>query len=371
MLTVMLLVLAYADSWQFTETDIFQPLRPEGVTVHPDGSVYIRNFADAQIIHLDKSGKLIKTFGRKGKGPGEFTFPRYVNVTNDKLYVYDLLNAQISVFKADGTFIERLETPDRGLALAKGSKGWLYGTWGTFSDPNAEGEAKAEIVWVDESFKNPKTLVSDLDKGQGQGSMVFQNNSDVIAIYSPIDTYPLMVNDANYAYISHPSDAKIFVYDYAAQKMLEPITFEHRPIPFDTDWADEQFEEAMSNSRTSTVAKGDWKKAYPEKFPAIRRLYIDPDGNLVVDRWRGRPDDNHYLLTLNRKGEVLPNTYDADFLERYMGKSSDDHVYISIFDPAEEMGGIARVPKAQAVEFAAKNPIEYDGDTGYSISISN
>lgn len=367
--SIMLLLIA-GGAWQYSETDIFQPIRKGEVVVHPNGSIYINNFSDATIHHVGKDGKRIRTIGRKGKGPGEFTFPRYINFTEGKLYVYDLLNAQISIFEEDGTFIKRIETPDRGLDLAKGSKGWIYGNWGTFSPPG-EGSDKAQVIWVDEEFKNEKTILDQLDKGSGQGSMVFQDGTNVNATYAPIDTRPLMVNDENFAYISHPSKPMVYIYDYKAQKLLDPIEFEHRPIPFDTEWAEEQFEESYNNRGDSSIPKGKWNKAFPDKFPAIREMVIDPDGNLVVDRWRGRPDENHFLLTLNRKGEVLENKYDYDFLNRFMGQSSDGFVYLSTFDTEEEMAGVARVAKEEAVAFAKQNPIEYDGDTGYSISISN
>lgn len=367
--TMMLLILA-GGSWQYTETDIFQPIRKGEVVVHPNGSVYINNFSEATLHHVDQDGKRIRTIGRKGKGPGEFTFPRYINFTDGKLYVFDLLSAQISIFDEDGSFIERVETPDRGLSLAKGAQGWIYGTWSTFSPPG-EGSDKADLIWVDDTFKNAKTILNTLDKGDSEGSRVFQDGTNVHAVYAPINTRPLMVNDSNYAYISHPTEPKIYVFDFEQQKLLAPIEFEHRPIPFDTDWADEQFEASFEGRDSSDIPKSQWKKAYPEKFPAIREMFIDPDGNLVVDRWRGRPNDNHFLLTLNRKGETLENKYDHDFLNRYLGQSSDGYFYIAIFDVEEEMAGVARVSRNDAVAFAKQNPIKYDGDSGYSITISN
>jgi hypothetical protein len=367
----MLCVFAYAGPWQYAETDIFQPIRSVDVAVHPDGSIYIRNFQDAEVHHVSKEGKLIKKIGGKGKGPGEFTYPRFIRFAEGKLYVYDLLNAQISVFEEDGTFIERIETPDRGIALAKGNGGWLYGTWSTFSGPPGDPNATADLVWVDEKFGNNKTVIEAMPKGQGQGSMMFSDGTNTNAIYSPITAQAQMVSTDSHAYISHPTEAKIYVFDFEAQKLLDPIVFDYKPIPFDTDWANEQFLASREGSRPGEPPLGDWKKMYPDTFPAIRDLMVDPDGNLVIDRWRGRPDDNHYLLTLTPKGEVLPNKYEYDFLERYLGQSQDGFVYISIFNEDEEMAGVARVKKADAQKFAAENPINFDGSSGYSINISN
>jgi hypothetical protein len=367
----MFCVFAFTNPWQYVETDIFQPIRPGDIAVHPDGSIYVRNFQDAEVHHVGKDGKLIKKIGGKGKGPGEFTYPRYTRFFKGKLYVYDLLNAQISIFEEDGTFIERIDTPERGIALAKGSGGWLYGTWSTFGAPTGEENPTAELLWADEKFGNPKKVIEGMPKGHSQGSSVTSDGTNISAVFSPITAQAQMVSSNSHAYISHPTEAMIYVYSFEAQKLLDPLVFDHKPVPFDTEWANEQFLRSREGSRPGEPPLSQWKKIFPDTFPAVRGLFIDPDGNIVVDRWRGRPDDNHHLITLTPKGEVIPNTYEHDFLERYLGQSEDGFVYISIFDEEEEMAGIARVKKADAQVFAAEHPINFDGEAGVSISISN
>jgi len=55
-------------------------------------------------IHFDildtKSGKIIKRFGRKGRGPGEILLPRYFQYVNknNRLYVYDMIRRNINIY---------------------------------------------------------------------------------------------------------------------------------------------------------------------------------------------------------------------------------------------------------------------------------
>jgi len=60
------------------------------------------------------AGKLVRTIGRKGGGPGEFRSPLRVAVaTGDSLYVLDDANSRIQVVSAAGTYARVFPTRDR------------------------------------------------------------------------------------------------------------------------------------------------------------------------------------------------------------------------------------------------------------------
>ena len=67
-----------------------------------------------------ETGKLIRTIGRKGAGPGEFRSPlRHVVGSDDSLFVIDDGNARIQLMTAAGDFVRVFPTRDRfrGFAL--------------------------------------------------------------------------------------------------------------------------------------------------------------------------------------------------------------------------------------------------------------
>ena len=62
--------------------------------------------SNARILKFDKSGKFIKSFGKLGKGPGEFDQPHALAMdSKGRLFVGDRSNNRIQIFDQDGKFI--------------------------------------------------------------------------------------------------------------------------------------------------------------------------------------------------------------------------------------------------------------------------
>jgi hypothetical protein len=78
--------------------------------VLPDGRIYCLDGAERKVIVFDERGHYLFNFGRKGKGPGEFQFPKAILATRSKhLYVLDNGHRNISKFSQDGQFIKSVE----------------------------------------------------------------------------------------------------------------------------------------------------------------------------------------------------------------------------------------------------------------------
>ena len=88
------------------ENTIYAPGVSDVIT---DGShIYAAESLKNRIVKMDLNGKVIKSTGRKGDGPGEFDYPNGMRLSkDDKLYVCDTLNNRIQIFRKDLSF-ERL-----------------------------------------------------------------------------------------------------------------------------------------------------------------------------------------------------------------------------------------------------------------------
>jgi DNA-binding beta-propeller fold protein YncE len=63
---------------------------------------------NARILKFDKTGRFLKTWGRKGMGPGEFDVPHTIALdSRGRLFVGDRQNSRIQIFDADGRFIDQ------------------------------------------------------------------------------------------------------------------------------------------------------------------------------------------------------------------------------------------------------------------------
>ncbi len=350
-------------TYHVKDTNIFQVLDRDEIFVAPSGEVYMLNFDEAVIQRYGSDGKLKQKIGRKGKGPGEFTFPAAFAVLDGKITVFDVLSSQISVFDMEGKFLKRFEMPSRNMTMVRGTKGWIY--WKSPDFASAGGPSQLE--WADSEMKNSKVLEKIPSTGRGEGSWVWSENGKSTASFSPLTTEPRLAvsPDGNRIYYADRLTFKINVYDGTTGKLRHTINRDEKRIPFDRDWADKQYEESTSRGRDASIK---FDKIYPEFFPAIRELTFDPDGNLVVDRWRGRPDDNHFMVSYDAAGKEVPTKYRHEALRRYVGQAKG-MAFVIMFETDEE-AGLCKIPLKELDAFVKKYPIT-DWDHSRSISISN
>lgn len=91
--------------------------QPTGLAYDPQGErIYVSDTAAHDIKVFDEEGRLLKTIGRRGDGPGEFNYPTYLAFARGKLYVADTMNSRIQVLSADGTQV-KLVFGKRGMSV--------------------------------------------------------------------------------------------------------------------------------------------------------------------------------------------------------------------------------------------------------------
>jgi DNA-binding beta-propeller fold protein YncE len=87
--------------------------QPNAVLVAPNGDIFVAEGhasganANARILKFSKDGKLIKSFGKKGTGHGEFDQPHALAMdSKGRLFVGDRGNNRIQIFDQDFNFID-------------------------------------------------------------------------------------------------------------------------------------------------------------------------------------------------------------------------------------------------------------------------
>ncbi|HYA19019.1 MAG TPA: peptidyl-alpha-hydroxyglycine alpha-amidating lyase family protein [Bryobacteraceae bacterium] len=88
--------------------------QPTEVAIAPNGDIFVGDGHDgggtalgnARIMKFDRNGKFLKTWGKKGMGPGEFDVIHTVAFdSRGRLFVGDRQNDRIQIFDQDGKFI--------------------------------------------------------------------------------------------------------------------------------------------------------------------------------------------------------------------------------------------------------------------------
>jgi hypothetical protein len=81
------------------------------IAVDSKDNVYILDNKDCDIKVFDGKGYFLRTIGKKGQGPGEFSAPSSLEITaKDEIIVFDIGNHRISVFGTNGLVIKEIGT---------------------------------------------------------------------------------------------------------------------------------------------------------------------------------------------------------------------------------------------------------------------
>ncbi|MEM7252764.1 MAG: peptidyl-alpha-hydroxyglycine alpha-amidating lyase family protein [Pseudomonadota bacterium] len=115
---------------------------PTSVAVADDGQIYVADgYGNTRVHHFNPDGELIRSWGTAGSGPGEFSTPHGVMVSQcDEVLVIDRENHRVQRFARDGTYL---------------------GEWGTFHNPMAICQDRAGILLITDQVPRIHALAPD------------------------------------------------------------------------------------------------------------------------------------------------------------------------------------------------------------------
>jgi DNA-binding beta-propeller fold protein YncE len=125
--------------------------RPTNVALTADGSVYVTDgYGNARVHHFAAAGRLLRSWGEPGSGPGQFNLPHGIALdSRGRVYVADRENSRIQVFGAQGEFLTEWTGVARPMQVAidpaqnvfVAEVGWRAGLfpWQTAPGPEPAG----------------------------------------------------------------------------------------------------------------------------------------------------------------------------------------------------------------------------------------
>jgi lysophospholipase L1-like esterase/sugar lactone lactonase YvrE len=106
--------------------------QPTDVVTTPNGDIFVTEGHTIggpvqRVSKFSRSGALIKRWGKKGSGPGEFDVPHAIAVDSiGRLFVADRNNNRIQIFDQDGTFLDEWTQFGRPSGIAIASDDTIY-----------------------------------------------------------------------------------------------------------------------------------------------------------------------------------------------------------------------------------------------------
>jgi outer membrane protein assembly factor BamB len=139
--------------------------QPSGMDMGRDGNLYVVDARSSRILVLTPSGKIVRSWGSKGSGPGQFDFVRDPSDESSDIggvavdtagfvYVSDTANRRVEKFSGDGTFIRQ---------------------WGRFGDADGQFLEPFDLdVARDGSVYVVDDTRDDIQKFDGDGGFIAQ-----------------------------------------------------------------------------------------------------------------------------------------------------------------------------------------------------
>ncbi|UCG87586.1 MAG: 6-bladed beta-propeller [Gemmatimonadota bacterium] len=297
------------DSWQLSRTPLLDIGVSEGDPSYElfgasssvrltDGTIVIANGGTHELRWYDATGTFVRSVGRRGGGPGEFTALDNIAVLRgDSIVAYDSEGNRISVFSPVGEFARS--------ATLQGPRGFMVGAFAdgsvVITATTAAGLMEGLSRWTESAFRYAATglLLDTLGVFPGtEWFMEIQRSGSRIAAVS--STSRPFAKSASFAasrdaFYAGSQDT----YEIAAYSVEGDLTalvrrdFMNLPVTaadIDAHRASELVDVTDPVERAEQLQRLE-KVPYPETMPAYGTIEIDTEGNLWVADYR-RPGDD-------------------------------------------------------------------------------
>jgi len=98
------------------------------IVVDDAGRIFVLDRREPYVRVFDQNGTYIRTIGKRGQGPGEFTMPLSISITRQNELVVDDFRSRLAFFSLEGEFKKNLQVATIGLLrIDIDSEGNLYG----------------------------------------------------------------------------------------------------------------------------------------------------------------------------------------------------------------------------------------------------
>lgn len=317
------------------------------VVIGPDERVYISNRSNFTISILDKTGKLLKTFGKKGYEDGEFINNQDFNgiLKNEYLVISDN-TGRINFFDLDGNFVKVIRIdfmPKNIFPLKSGNL----------------------IIWghVPMSGRKSKDVLAELDFTSGKYNVFYENiehydQPEFITMETPKgEAYMMTAYSRIKKTIRISSNDKVVVANNQSGtiKIYSRVNGKYLESGFDLKIKPEQITEEVKNeyyqnfkerlkSKGSDTANAELVKVegfFPEHLPYFYNMILDAQNNTLFFIYTNNENQDYAFQAYSLDGTFLGQSefkIDGYDLLANMGhfKFQDGFVYTLALKKGEE-----------------------------------
>lgn len=249
--------------------------RPGWHLVDRKGFVYICDLQDLKIKVFDPDGRLVRTIGQKGDGPGEFqNIGEIALLPDDRQLVLDWEAHRISLFDTEGIFINSHKFLN-----------WSYDVFLTTNssyvrDERIFGEKTKLVVKAYDYSGNEILTYGDFEPHHSQE---IRESGRWFSVSRPYDVRSILAGDPKNTWLYHCMNDQylIEVYDQNG-KLFRKIDRPYMPLPTRSE-DKKKYLDGFSNSSETHLALIDKNIQMPPVKTITDRLVVDDLANLWVE----------------------------------------------------------------------------------------
>jgi len=289
---------------------------PRSVDIDSKGNIFILDTQSASIKKFSQDGTFITTFGRRGSGPDEMSYPPYIVILNDVVYAADPYEKRILKFDTAGKYLDNIK-------LKTSTPNFVQ----KINDDKVIGYLSQDIP--DEGKEDSFTSFFNLH--------LMNNQFESIAILNEykresnpakndfIDRYTAYAIGTDKIFVAENSETRyrINVFDFNG-KQLYAIEKEYTAIKFSKEEL-EELNTSLKNFYKRFQVSANVPPIEAEHKKAISGIYCDKEGQLLVASSVERNENNRW--------DFLVDVFkDGVFLKKVKLDILKGHDYVKIHD---------------------------------------
>jgi hypothetical protein len=279
------------------------------VQVDEQEYIYAADWKETLIKVYDKNGKHVRSFGRKGQGPGEIGLPSYLGIfQGNKIVINDQANGKFIIYSRDGELLKEISMgKNRSLTRFKAdSEGCFYAISRTFDQAKTTFELKKFSPAFDPlaTFASFEVVMTPPVVHAFSPAIFVQITRDEnIVWFDPLKYELTLMNREGKA-------LRRIIKDFDPVKITEA----HEKRLIQQTWGDRGIPPGISFE-------------VPKHFPPVRSFYVDDEDRIYV------------------------RTYD------YINKGGDQLDRYDVFDPEGRYIAKFYHPRAETIQVIRKNKV--------------
>jgi 6-bladed beta-propeller len=262
--------------------------RPQFIDVDASGNIYVLDWGDVDFKVFGPDGRLLRKFGKRGQGPGEFDIPAYFKLAADgRIFLLSMRHHQLTALDGSGKYLSSFRVDGSCADLDVDRHNRIYYSQMLFPEEGGGEEYKLiqnrmALFRTDETGKDKVPLGEYLDV-----TMLRKLQGQMISSLTSRESYTTswLVGPDDRVYIGYNKDYRLDVRD-ADWKLLFRFGREFTPLRHPEYTAD---------------------GAHPEFYPAFSdwRKFFDSEGNLWLEQYVEEGVEDHVYDVFSPDGIYL------------------------------------------------------------------